>query len=89
MNNAIQNPAEDWNDLFDKLSINPTTGLMALNFILNHIDFESLTIYGFDFFATRTWYNKSIDSGQRHSGKKEKTLFMKMIKDNPKVRFIS
>ena len=88
LENAIQNPIEDWDALFDKLSINPTTGIMALNFILNHIDFKDLTIYGFDFFTTKTWYNTKIDSGQKHSGEKEKTLFMEMIKDRPNVRLI-
>ncbi|MHA1279800.1 MAG: hypothetical protein ACTSQ8_21565 [Candidatus Helarchaeota archaeon] len=87
LRNATQNPTEDWNELYKKLSINPTTGLMALNFILKHIKFKSLTIYGFDFFATKTWYNTRIDSGQKHSGKKEKALFMDMIKDNPKIKF--
>jgi len=88
MKNAIQNPIEDWNALHDKLSINPTTGIMALNFILKHIDFKSLTIYGFDFFTTKTWYNTKIDSGQKHSGKKEKVLFMEMIKGRKNVRFL-
>ncbi len=88
LKNAIQNPAEDWNALYDKLSINPTTGLMALNFILKHIDFKDLTIYGFDFFTTKTWYNTRIDSGQKHSGQKEKTLFMEMIKDRLNVKFV-
>lgn len=88
MKNAIQNPKEDWTTLYKKLSINPTTGLMALNFILKHIDFKTLVIYGFDFFATKTWYNTKIDSGQKHSGKKEEVLFMNMIKDRSNVRLL-
>jgi len=88
LKNAIQNPEEDWNVLYKELSINPTTGLMALNFILKHTNFKSLTIYGFDFFATKTWYNTRIDDGQKHSGEKEKVLFMKMIADKPNVKLI-
>ena len=88
LKNAIQNPEKDWKALYDKLSINPTTGMMALNFMLKHIDFKSLDIYGFDFFKTKTWYNTRVDSGQKHSGEKEKVLFMKMIKDRPNVRLI-
>jgi len=84
---AVQNPAEDWKALHNKLSINPTTGIMALNFILKHIDFKSLDIYGFDFFKTKTWYNAKIDNGQKHSGEKEEILFMNMIKDRPNVKF--
>jgi hypothetical protein len=85
---AIQNPVEDWKTLYNQLSINPTTGMMALYFTLKHIDFKSLDIYGFDFFATKTWYNTQVDNGQKHSGKKEKALFMSMIKDRPNVRLI-
>ena len=88
MKNAIQNPKEDWDALYKELSINPTTGMMALSFILKHIDFKSLDIYGFDFFATKTWYNTKVDNEQKHNGKKEKALFMNMIKDRPNVRFL-
>lgn len=88
LKNAIQNPPEDWDALHDKLSINPTTGMMTLNFLLKYIDFKNLTIYGFDFFKTKTWYNTRIDNGQKHSGEKEKGLFMKMIKGRENVRFM-
>ncbi len=88
MRNAIQNPREDWTALQKKLQINPSTGIMALKFMLDHIEFKSLVIYGFDFFATKTWYNTKIDSGQKHSGRKEKMLFMDMIKDKRNVRLI-
>lgn len=88
LRNAIQNPKEDWHFLYKKLGINPTTGMMTLNFILNHIEYKSLTIYGFDFFKTKTWYNTRIDDGQKHSGKKEEGLFMEMIKGKKGVRFV-
>ena len=68
--------------------INPTTGMMALKFILKYLKFKTLDIYGFDFFATKTWYNTKIDSGQKHSGRKEKVIFMNMIRDKKNVRFI-
>jgi len=61
---------------------------MAINFIMKHIKFKSLTIYGFDFFKTKTWYNTKIDSGQKHSGAKEKVLVLKMIKGRENVRLI-
>jgi len=88
LKNAIQNPMEDWDALHEKLGINPTTGMMTLSFLLKHINFKSLDIYGFDFFKTKTWYNTRIDSGQKHSGKKEKVLFMKMIKGRKNVRIL-
>lgn len=88
MANAIQNPPEDWKALQKALRINPTTGFLALNFVLKHIDFKSLTIYGFDFFKTKTWYNTKIDSGQKHSGEKEKVLVMNMIKGRKNVSLL-
>ena len=88
LRNAIQNPKKDWGELHEKLKINPTTGMMTLKFVLKYLDFLSLDIYGFDFFTTKTWYNTKVDSGQKHSGEKEKVLFFKMIKDRPNVRFI-
>lgn len=88
LQNAIQNPKEDWNALYNDLKINPTTGLMALNFVLKYLEFKSLTIYGFDFFKTKTWYNTKIDSGQKHSGKKEKVMILGMIKDRENVKLL-
>lgn len=88
LGNAIQNPGKDWKRLHHQLGINPTTGIMSLKFMLKRMEFKSLTIYGFDFFATKSWYNMKVDSGQKHSGKKEKVLFMEMIKDKKNVRFI-
>ena len=88
LENAVQNPKKDWNTLHKELSINPTTGMMTLNFMLKHIGFKSLDIHGFDFFKTKTWYNTRVDSGQKHSGEKEKALFMGMIKNRSNVRLM-
>ena len=85
MLNAIQSPSKDWTELYNKLSINPTTGFVALNFLLKYTDFKSLDIYGFDFFTTKTWYNTKVDSGQKHSGKKEKTLINALISKRENV----
>ena len=63
--------------------------MMSLKFLLTHIEFKSLSIYGFDFFKTKTWYNTKIDDGQKHSGKKEERLFMSMIKARENVKFIT
>ena len=88
LRNGIQNPLEDWYELKDKLTTKPSTGLMAINFILKHIDFKKLTIFGFDFFTTKSWYNTKPDSGLKHRGEEEKVLFMKMIKGKTNVRLV-
>jgi len=88
LENAIQNPGKDWRELQKQLGMNPSTGFLALNFFLKRIDFKSLTIYGFDFFETKTWYNTKIDSGQKHCGQKEKLLITEMLKGKWHVRLL-
>jgi len=88
LRNGIQNPKKDWHELHSLLGINPTTGMMTLKFCLKYLQFKTLTIYGYDFFKTKTWYNTKIDSGQKHSGDKERVEFMKMIKGRKDVKFI-
>jgi len=88
LENAIQNPSKDWRELQKQLEINPSTGFLALNFFLKRIDFKNLTIYGFDFFKTKTWYNTKIDSGQKHCGQKEEVLIKEMLKEKWHVRLL-
>ena len=85
---AIQNPKTDWRELHKELGINPSTGLMTLNFVLKHIEFKSLTIYGFNFFKTKSWYNTRPDDGKKHSGAKEEKKILKMIAEHKNVRLI-
>jgi len=88
MDNAKNKPGIDWRELEKQLGINPSTGFLALNFFLKRIDFKSLTIYGFDFFKTKTWYNTKIDSGQKHCGQKEEVLITEMLKEKWHVRLL-
>jgi len=87
-NNAYFVPKEEWQILYDKLSgeYRPSTGLMALNFILNHLEFKKLIIYGFDFFKSGTWYHQ-IKSGvhEAHNPEEEKKIIIEMIKNRPNV----
>ena len=88
LRNGIQNPFKDWRELRQQLGINPTTGMMALKFCLKYLGFKTLTIYGYDFFKTKSWYNTKVDSGKKHCGDKERVFFMKMIKGRKNVRFV-
>jgi len=60
---TIQNPPEDWQELKDQYPENklPSTGCIVINFLLKHIEFKSLIIYGFDFMRSGTWYNNLKD----------------------------
>jgi len=86
---AFQNPIDEWraiNSIFpiDKL---PSTGLLALNFLINYIPFKSLTIYGFDCFCSGTWYHKKTGL-QWHSGTLEKKLILDLIGDKSNIKWI-
>lgn len=87
--NAIQNPPGDWRELRakypeDKL---PSTGCIAINFLLRHIKFKSLTIYGFDFFKTGTWYH-NLNNQAWHPVELEEKLIREMIKDQENIKLI-
>ena len=88
LRHAVQNPKQDWRELRENLGINPSTGLMAVNFILKHIDFKSLTIYGFNFLKTKSWYNTKPDAGTQHDGKKEEAMILQMLKEHKNVRLV-
>jgi hypothetical protein len=85
---AILNPWKDWCELYLKVGSKPTTGLMAINFLLNHIEFKELTIYGFDFFKTPSWYNTQPGYRGPHDPLKDKENVLFLIEGRPNVRLI-
>ena len=86
--NAVKNPPEDWRALKtiygDKL---PSTGCIAINFLIKHIEFKKLIIYGFAFMKGGTWYNKMVDQPW-HDSNKEEQVIMNLIK-NKNVEMIN
>ena len=83
--NAIQNPPEDWRELKAEYpeKMLPSTGCIAINFLLKHIDFKSLIIYGFDFFKSGTWYN-SNNNQPWHPVELEEEIICKMLAESGK-----
>ena len=84
--NAIQNPPEDWEALKafypqDKI---PSTGIIVLKFLLKHIQFKTLSVYGYDHFASGTFYH-NLKNQQWHPCELEKDLFNQMVKRFPNV----
>jgi len=81
---------DEWNIMNNKLpkEARPTAGSIAVSFILNHINYKSLTIYGFDFFETGTWYHNLKGAYKAHNAKAEKELILSMIKNKSNVELI-
>jgi hypothetical protein len=86
--NAVLNPWRDWCELYLKVGAKPTTGLMALNFVIRHIEFSELVLYGFDFFKTPTWYNSSPGYRGPHDPAADKAAVLGLIEGRPNVRLI-
>ena len=88
--NYIQNPPSDWQTLKDKYPTDklPSTGCIVINFLLRHIQFKTLTIYGFDFFKTGTHYHNMINQTW-HPGEFERQLIMTMLSNRPNVELIN
>ena len=77
--NALRYPIENWNCLYSALGHRPSTGIMAFEYLLG-FDFESLTLIGFDFWKTPTWYNNVIFKA-KHSPKDEEKYIRDKIKE--------
>jgi hypothetical protein len=59
--NALIYAKADWQILHDKLGHRPSTGMMAINILLNISNlWTTLTLYGFDHWKTETWYTNRI-----------------------------
>ena len=103
-NNAIEAPHEDWTELHDKFLTQitkikkgaikgriarPTTGCLAFNFLIKHIQFKKLVLYGFDhFLKSGTWYNKTKKPHYVHDIEIEEKYMKKLIDKLSNVEII-
>jgi len=80
-------PKKNWHELFKLLKRKkPSSGLMSLYFLLKYINFKKLTIYGFDFFESGTWYWEGEQKW--HNGEAEKILIKQLIEKRKNIRII-
>ena len=86
---TIQNPPMDWRELKDKYPEKklPSTGCLVINFLLKHIEFKSLTIFGFDFFKSGTHYH-NLKNQMWHPAELEKKIIKEMINGHKNVEVI-
>lgn len=56
---AYQTGIPAWNDCRNKLGYRPSTGCLMIHFLASNISFKSLTLFGFDWWETPTWYYES------------------------------
>lgn len=86
--NVIRVPVEDWQNVKNQLTTLPSTGCVSLYFLINHIEFDRLDIYGFDFFRSGTWYH-NLKHQTWHNGTLEEKFITNLIKNNERVSLIN
>ncbi len=63
-----------------------STGLMAIYWLVKYINFKKLTLFGFNFFETESWYGRYNPAPRiAHVPEKEKEYVLKIMKKNKKV----
>ncbi|PKM46517.1 MAG: hypothetical protein CVV05_02240 [Gammaproteobacteria bacterium HGW-Gammaproteobacteria-1] len=63
-------PQAQWDRLYAELGTRPSTGCMMFDFLIRNIGFASLTLLGFDFWRSPTWYTAASRPGP-HSPENE------------------
>lgn len=88
-NSIIRTPPEDWKMMKNQYPTNklPSTGCLVINFLLKHIEFNSLTIYGFDFFKSGSHYHHLINQ-KWHPSEIEEKIITEMIEKHNNVEII-
>ncbi len=71
-------PNEQWERLFAELGTRPSTGCMMFDFLTHQVPFASLTLLGFDFWRSPTWYTAENRPGP-HNPANEETLVRRTI----------
>lgn len=92
-------PEDMWNSLQKDLAelgnseaekeIRPSTGLMVIYMILKGVGYRNVDIYGFDFWQTKTFYNRKTISPRRSiQPSAEKLLIDKLLAEHGNVTFV-
>lgn len=69
--------------------IRPSTGIMVIYMILKGVEYGQVDIYGFDFWQTKTFYNKKTISAKRSiQPSAEKLLVERLLAEHRNVTFI-
>lgn len=70
----------------DKKEVAPSTGLIVIYFLLKQTDVAQVTIFGFDFFKTKTFYRGKLGHYGSHRPKREKELFDQLVKEDKRLQ---
>ena len=80
-------PLRDWRDLHDRLGAPPTTGLMMID-LLARSEMTSLTLYGFDFFASLSLTGRRRADQVPHDFTSESDFVTRLIAQDRRITLI-
>jgi len=70
-------PKSSWVNLESRINARPSTGLMMIYYVLSSC--KSITLYGFDFWNSNTWYSNENRPGP-HNPKSEEQFIRQLTK---------
>ena len=73
----VLHPLLVWFKLRFKLNARTSTGAILANYLANYCNPKNIELYGFDFFKTKTFYNKKQHIGPHNPSKEE--IFLKNL----------
>lgn len=79
-------PFSDWSSLKNNINSYPTSGLMLLDFIMKYTDYNSISMFGFDFFKTPNHYENKIFSKHKFHDFNNEEFYVKEIIKNKENR---
>lgn len=77
-------PGYKWSWITNALNFGPTTGFLAIVFLMLATDFKDLTLFGFNFYQSENW--DSIPGLGCHQPNKEKELVRLMMKHTKRIK---
>jgi hypothetical protein len=70
-----------WHELYSQLeNTRPSTGAMLIHMLAKHIPVRHLSLFGFDFFQTKTFYEQKLRSNVPHNFFKEREYVLQLIR---------
>ena len=75
---------DEWLNLERQLQARPSTGMMAITWLVTQTEFAHLSIYGFDFWKTNTWWAPRT-APTPHKASSEKELVEWLIEDHERI----
>ena len=79
----------DWIALERELRARPSTGAMALYYLMKHTKYSHLTLYGFDFWKSKTWWQDRNESNPHpHSESAEEKYIKWLVDENEDMEIV-